>query len=142
MTFDTENWLCKSNCGTFDTFPQYQFSKFNAFLWVCWFLDKNLSNYVFPAWNLDNPYHHIGYYALVFNLKLAAKQWYFVLKLLLGCLRSNTLDQLKYMRCRFETPCYLALHITRLSHWYFVWYLSITIMRELSRFEFQIAHSN
>ena len=26
-----------------------QFSKFNNFLWVCWFLGKNLSNFVYPA---------------------------------------------------------------------------------------------
>ena len=32
--------------------------KFNNFLWVCWFLDKNLSNFVPPAWKLVNPYYH------------------------------------------------------------------------------------
>ena len=33
-------------------------SKFNNFLWVCWFLGKNLSNSVPPAWKLNNPYYH------------------------------------------------------------------------------------
>ena len=42
----------------FDTSPLTQFSKFNNFLWVCWFLVKNLSNFVPPAWKLHNPYCH------------------------------------------------------------------------------------
>ena len=42
----------------FDTSPLTQFSKLNKFLWVCWFLDKNLSNFVPPVWKLDNPYCH------------------------------------------------------------------------------------
>ena len=36
----------------------HQFSRFNNFLWGCWCLCKNLSNFVHPAWKLDNPYHH------------------------------------------------------------------------------------
>ena len=43
----------------FDTSPLIQFSKFNNFLWVCWFLRKNLSNFVPPVWKLHNPYYHI-----------------------------------------------------------------------------------
>ena len=39
--------------------PLVQFSKFKNFLWVCWFLVKNLSNSIPPAWKLDNPYCHI-----------------------------------------------------------------------------------
>ena len=42
----------------FDTFPLVQFSKFKNFLWVCLFLGKNLSNFVPPAWKLDNPFYH------------------------------------------------------------------------------------
>ena len=30
----------------FDTSPLHQFSKFNNFLWTCWFSGKNLSNFV------------------------------------------------------------------------------------------------
>ena len=45
-------------CPIFDTSPLTQFSKFNNFLWVCWFLGKNISNFVPPAWILDNPYYH------------------------------------------------------------------------------------
>ena len=41
----------------FDPSPLYSFSKFNNFLWVCWFLNKNLSNFVPPIWKLDNPYY-------------------------------------------------------------------------------------
>ena len=36
-------------CSIFDTSPSTQFSKFNSFLWVCWFLGKNLSNFVSPV---------------------------------------------------------------------------------------------
>ena len=42
----------------FDTSPLTQFSKSNNFLWVCWFLGKNLSNFVRPVWRLHNPYCH------------------------------------------------------------------------------------
>ena len=40
--------------------PHYiiQFSKFNNFLWVCWFLGKNRSNFVPPVWKLHNRYCH------------------------------------------------------------------------------------
>ena len=31
---------------------------FNNFLWVCWFLGKNLSNFAPPVWKLHNPYCH------------------------------------------------------------------------------------
>ena len=45
-------------CPIFDTFLLTQFSQFNNFLWVCWFLCKNLSNFVYPVWKLHNPYCH------------------------------------------------------------------------------------
>ena len=38
-----------------------QFSKFNNFLWVCWFLGKNLSNFVPLVWKLHNGYCHTVY---------------------------------------------------------------------------------
>ena len=38
--------------------PLIQNSKFNNFLWVCWFLGKNLSNFVSLVWKLQNPYCH------------------------------------------------------------------------------------
>ena len=42
----------------FDTSPLTQFSKFNNFLWVCWFLGKNLPNFVPPVPKLHNLYCH------------------------------------------------------------------------------------
>ena len=45
-------------CPIFDTSPLTQFSKFNNFLWVCWFFGKNLSDFVPPVWKLHNPYCH------------------------------------------------------------------------------------
>ena len=61
MIFYIENWLWKSNFGTFWQLALIQNSKFNNFLWVCWFLGKNHSNFVPPAWKLHNPYcHNVG----------------------------------------------------------------------------------
>ena len=40
----------------FDTSPLHQFSKFNNFLWVYWFL---VSNFVFPEFKLHNQYCHM-----------------------------------------------------------------------------------
>ena len=28
------------------------------YIWVCWFLSKNLSHFVLHAWKLNNPYYH------------------------------------------------------------------------------------
>ena len=44
----------------FDTSPLHQFSKLYNFLWVCWFLGKNLFNFVPhpPFEKLNNPYYH------------------------------------------------------------------------------------
>ena len=36
-----------------------QFSKFNNFLWVCWFLCENFSNLVYPIWKLHNLLCHM-----------------------------------------------------------------------------------
>ena len=58
MIFDIQTWLWKSIFGAFDTSPSHQFSKFNTFLWVCWFLNKNLSNFFFFFLKLHNPYFH------------------------------------------------------------------------------------
>ena len=38
--------------------PLVQFSKFKIFLWVCWFLCKNLFNFVSLPWKFHNPYCH------------------------------------------------------------------------------------
>ena len=38
--------------------PILQFSKFNNYLWVCWFLGKNISNFVSPDLKLHNLYCH------------------------------------------------------------------------------------
>ena len=50
----------------FDTFPLHQFSNSIVFFeYLCWFLGKNLSNFVSSAWKLDNPYCHNDYYLQV-----------------------------------------------------------------------------
>ena len=44
-----EFFLCQKSSESFSIFMQN--SKFNNFLWVCWFLCKNLSNFVPPLEN-------------------------------------------------------------------------------------------
>ena len=56
-------------CPIFDTSPLHQFSKFNNFLWVCSFLGKNLSNFVHPAWKIDNPYYYSPHILPLFRAK-------------------------------------------------------------------------
>ena len=51
-------------CPIFDTSQLIQFSKFNNFLGVCWFLAKNHSNFVPPVWKLHYPYCHIPHNSL------------------------------------------------------------------------------
>ena len=36
----------------------FNFVYFSSSQTLCWFLDKNLANFVSPAWKLDNPYCH------------------------------------------------------------------------------------
>ena len=55
MIFDVEIWLWKSNFG-FPITPILKIEK-KKNLWVCWFLGKNLSNFVSFAWQLYNPYY-------------------------------------------------------------------------------------
>ena len=58
MIFDVENRLWSQILVKFWYSPLTQFSKFNNFLWVCWFLGKNISNFVPLIWKLHNPYCH------------------------------------------------------------------------------------
>ena len=47
---------CESNFGTFwQSPPLIQNSEFDNFLWTHWFLCKNLSNFVPPAWKTPQP---------------------------------------------------------------------------------------
>ena len=61
-------------CPIFDSSPLHQFSKFNHFLWVCWFLGKNLSNFVSHAWKLDNQYCHTSYVLLSVNKEMESQK--------------------------------------------------------------------
>ena len=58
MIFDIEINFESQILAFFDTSPLHLFSKFNNILWVCWFLGKNISNFVHPAWKLVNLYCH------------------------------------------------------------------------------------
>ena len=67
-------------CSIFDTSPLTQFSKFNNFLWVCWFFGKNLSNFAPPIWKLHNPYCHNVKDTVKFNLCSLKCLWYSFMK--------------------------------------------------------------
>ena len=57
-------------CPIFDTSPLTQFWKFNNFLWVCWFLAKNLSNFLPTIWKLHNLYcysMYVSFYVIILN---------------------------------------------------------------------------
>ena len=73
LLFDNINFwitLLLKCCSIFDSLPLHQFSKFNDFRWVCWFLGKNLSNFVPPAWKLDNLYYHKCTYLVCENKRI------------------------------------------------------------------------
>ena len=54
--------------------PLIQFSKFNDFLRVCWFLGKNLSNFLPLVWKLHNPYcHNVQRYKFTTSPELSNK---------------------------------------------------------------------
>ena len=38
---------------------------FASYCRVCWFLGKNLSNFIYPVWKLHNPYCHKRIYLIV-----------------------------------------------------------------------------
>ena len=59
IIFDVENWLWKSNFGTFLHLPILV----NLQNWMIsfdfsWFLAKSISNFVYLPWKLHNPYCH------------------------------------------------------------------------------------
>ena len=55
MIFDIENWLRKSNFGTFLTAPHYSnFQNLVISYEYSWFLAKNLSNFASIPWKLHN----------------------------------------------------------------------------------------
>ena len=91
MIFDIENWLESQILALFDNSPLNQNSKFNNFLWACWFLGKHHSNFESPVWKLHNPYcyiFHIGTPILPeINFKSSESLWVFHPNVYLsGCL--------------------------------------------------------
>ena len=62
-------------CPVFDSSPLHQFSKLDYFLCACWFLGKNLSNFVSLSWRLDNPYYHTTHGAVQMGKKIGKDFW-------------------------------------------------------------------
>ena len=53
---DTKLWKVRFTTLLYNILVKIHY--FNNFLRVCWFLGKNLSNFVSPIWKLHNPYCH------------------------------------------------------------------------------------
>ena len=63
MIFDVENWLWKSDFGTFWHLPitVYTNSQNSMILFeFSWFLAKNFPKFVSLSWKLHNQYYHIA----------------------------------------------------------------------------------
>ena len=58
--FDRENWLWKLDLGTFWYLPITPICKILKISVGLLIDSKNLSNFVPPAWKLDNLYYHMG----------------------------------------------------------------------------------
>ena len=56
----------------FDNSALYLFTKYNNFLWVCWFVSKNLSNFAPLPFKLDNPYYLLS---CTVPCQFAARRW-------------------------------------------------------------------
>ena len=81
----------------FDTFPLIQF---NNFLWVCWFLGKNLSNFVPPVWKLHNPYCNNVHWVETFKI------WTSFIIFMHQCF-NNHRNNLRNLKSIFEVTTYL-----------------------------------
>ena len=71
----------------------HQLSKFMTLLWVCWFLCKNLSNFMSPAWKLNNSYYY--------KMQIGRKQYFlhiyiYEFRLILSDQMCNETTRLKF----------------------------------------------
>ena len=70
MIFDRENWLWKSDFGTFDISLRGQFTKLDICLLVCWFLVKDVTH----LWRFNNrrilPFVYLQTYFLNFDRQM------------------------------------------------------------------------
>ena len=79
----------------FDSYPLNQFSKFDNFLWVCWFLGKDLSNFVPPVWKLHYQYcHNVKRWFCSRTLKFLLGNVQYLLNMLLMKWKRNKSSQL------------------------------------------------
>ena len=74
IIFDIENWLWKSNFGTFWHLPIRLISKIQSFHYD-WFLVRNLPNFVSLPWKLHNRYCHNDCQRLQSTCLLKTKEW-------------------------------------------------------------------
>ena len=101
-----------------DSSPLIQNSKFNNFLWVCWFLCKNLSNFVPPTWKLHNPYWHNQHHACINARQLFAIGACKIKVLICICRSEFTLCSMRWL-----ITLNLYIFITVFINWQITFYL-------------------
>ena len=103
-------------CPIFDTSPLTQFSKFNNFLQVCWFLGKNLSNFVNPYCYWERPYPvNISLKTFLHTEMIKARSWHGISTLPDGQrIWSWIAYRLKNFHRTYDKHLFLFLWI---SHW-------------------------
>ena len=79
--------------------PLVQFWKFKNFLWVCWFLCKNLSNFIYPVWKLHNPYCN------TVQTALANLFWKFIHSTISLCISEFWMKS-EYTNCNAVLECF------------------------------------
>ena len=90
-------------CPIFDSSPLHRFAIFNNLLWLCWFLGKNLTNFVSPSWKLDSPYYHTTQSGENFNLHNGANMLHFYPDDFTSYFQRIILSMIKFMffyKCR------------------------------------------
>ena len=113
-------------CPIFDSSPSYQFAKFNIILWVCQFFSKNPSDFVSPAWKLDNPYYHNVYLEVIAHHQLLTPVNSYATNLL--TLKFVTVLTSKYMKAKArenKQKCWFSTQICCIDSiryfWSFTW---------------------
>ena len=101
----------------------------------CWFLGKNLSMFVSPAWRLDNPYYHRRHWSF---LKWFVQQAYYILHIyFLICIFSK---RLYYLLCDYSAS-YLPCKIWG-SNFSMLQKIFIRVKFYLSSEQFQVNNTN
>ena len=104
--------------------PINPISKFNNFLWVCWFLGKSLSNFVPPVWKLYNPYCHSRHRKIYLGL---------IVKIQCGNIKimSHIHYTIDVICQKEEKVCCFEIVILAVTNWH--WYFFLSFIWKLNK---------